>query len=330
MNIVRAAQYPFTNRGALYVESLNLTLEEIDERYLDAINRAYERIMDAIKLREIRIGPQQFLNYETEILSYPIAILIVAAVGDVELRRRYAYAEARGASHRLLREDISIVEEICQDLGLNVEIIDRVGYELKIPVENYLKYSSRFYDIHWKLVNRVLLGGYVYLSKRETVRLLEEAIRGRVFQKTGLTVDEEHLSPLLRKRIQEVKEKWSKKMKRARVTYKGEKPPCIQYLMKKIERGENLSHMERFTITTYLIHTGRSTDEIVEIYSKMPDFNRKITEYQVRHLRGEIGSGIVYKTPSCNTLKTLGICPIKEYCKGVRNPLHFHKVEGKD
>jgi DNA primase large subunit len=51
-----------------------------------------------------------------------------------------------------------------------------------------------------------------------------------------------------------------------------------------------------------------SIDDIVDLFTKLPDFDRKKTEYQV-----EFAKKKGYSPHSCSTLKSLGLCKAKEY-----------------
>ena len=51
-----------------------------------------------------------------------------------------------------------------------------------------------------------------------------------------------------------------------------------------------------------------SVDEIVDLFAKLPDFDRKKTEYQV-----EFAKKKGYSPHSCSTLKSLGLCYAKQY-----------------
>ncbi|MEM1683317.1 MAG: hypothetical protein QXG46_05495 [Ignisphaera sp.] len=97
-------------------------------------------------------------------------------------------------------------------------------------------------------------------------------------------------------------------------------PPCIRKLIEDITKGENLSHHQRFALATFLINIGINLDIIVKLFSYSPDFNEKITRYQIEHLAGLKGSKKKYLVYSCDTMKTLGMC--KAECN-IKNPLVY-------
>jgi len=66
-------------------------------------------------------------------------------------------------------------------------------------------------------------------------------------------------------------------------------------------------HTGRFAIVSFLHTIGLNADKIMELFSTAPDFDASKSEYQVRHITGEI-SGTEYSPPECSTMKSYGIC----------------------
>jgi len=106
-----------------------------------------------------------------------------------------------------------------------------------------------------------------------------------------------------------------------------EYPPCISSLIKRATNGQHLSHVERFTLVTYLLHQGVEIDSIVNVFSKVSDFKEEKTRYQIENLAGQRG-GIIkpYVTYNCSTLQTHNVClnPNDPICNSIRNPLTYH------
>jgi DNA primase large subunit len=106
----------------------------------------------------------------------------------------------------------------------------------------------------------------------------------------------------------------------------GEMPPCIMAMLAKIANGEDISHVENFTVAAYLLNTGHSIDEVIEVFRNRSDFNEKIARYQVEHIAGLRGSRTRYRPPSCAKMRTYGLCVEdgRRCPRGVRNPLDYH------
>jgi len=99
-----------------------------------------------------------------------------------------------------------------------------------------------------------------------------------------------------------------------------EDPPCMKAIMEALKRGENLPHAARFAITTYLLKRGWDVEQIVDLFRNAPDFNEKITRYQVQHIAGRAGGRKEYNVPNCETMRQWGLCVAN--C-GVKNPLQY-------
>jgi len=97
-------------------------------------------------------------------------------------------------------------------------------------------------------------------------------------------------------------------------------PPCMVAILEALKRGENLPHTARFAITTYLLKRGWDVEQIVDLFRNAPDFNEKITRYQVQHIAGRAGGRKEYAVPSCKTMREWGLCITN--C-GIKNPLEY-------
>jgi DNA primase large subunit len=87
------------------------------------------------------------------------------------------------------------------------------------------------------------------------------------------------------------------------------------------------SHKELFTVAAFLVNRGYSTEQILSMLAERPDFNEKIARYQVEHIAGLRGSRTKYRPPSCQTMRSLGLCVEDgRFCpKWIKNPLEFRK-----
>jgi DNA primase large subunit len=103
-------------------------------------------------------------------------------------------------------------------------------------------------------------------------------------------------------------------------------PPCIDALYQAFTSGRHLSHVGRFTLTSFLLNIGMSPEKVIELFRNVSDFNERMTRYQVEHIAGEKGSRTKYIPPLCDTLKTHGVCtnPDKS-CRAIRHPLVYYK-----
>lgn len=103
-------------------------------------------------------------------------------------------------------------------------------------------------------------------------------------------------------------------------------PPCVSALYNMTSSGRHLSHIGRFTLTTFLINIGMTVEKVVDLFRNLTDFNERLTVYQVEHIAGERGSRTRYTPPSCDTLKTHGVCVNPdEICRTIRHPLAYYR-----
>jgi len=97
------------------------------------------------------------------------------------------------------------------------------------------------------------------------------------------------------------------------------------------QSGENVTHMGRFALVAFFNSLQLSTEEIIELFSKAPDFDVEKTRYQIEHILGKTGA-TSYKPPGCDKLKTYGICPseeIDEICKKTHHPTSYYRHKWK-
>jgi DNA primase large subunit len=101
----------------------------------------------------------------------------------------------------------------------------------------------------------------------------------------------------------------------------------MKRILAAIKAGENVPHIGRFAIVSFLNSLKLSTNDILKIFSSAPDYEEDKTRYQVEHITGNISS-TSYKPPGCEKMKTYGICLIEEIddlCKKKRHPLSYYK-----
>ncbi|MEM4479805.1 MAG: DNA primase large subunit PriL [Candidatus Bathyarchaeia archaeon] len=327
------AKYPFLKEAAEYVKSLDLKIEDLaSPEFSQILERAKERLEEAILYTSIT---RKLQNEEVEILSFPTAILLAAATENSFIKRRYALAEAKQAYNDLKFEPKEKILAIAKNFQWKITLanIDEItaSYEFKLHFTDYLRNTVNLRDKKWKLINRPLAHGNVYLTRTETARLISEEVRRHIERR--LEVGELPKLPQKIASIAEIlKTLTLEKVDKAELeglpeTIKKEAfPPCIATLYEAAQKGRHLSHIARFTLTTFLVNIGTPIDSIIDLFRNSSDFNERLTRYQVEHIAGERGSRTRYKPPKCQTLQTHGICTApNEICKTIRHPLGFYK-----
>ena len=337
---------PITSDDLVKYPFLPQTRERIAESGLDIATlaasprvrkRAFLRVASSFdRQSQSLLNSSKEIDVATEIAIFPLAVLYVAGVCDRRLTDKFAVYEAQRINGYLEEESREeVILEIAKTFEWDISFEkSRTENKISIPFSKFAENTTKARLTHiskWKLVNRALGNGRVLVSPYEVARLLqvevEERIRAYTNREVGSIPDE------LQQDIEELKSAFLKsrpqleefdQIVRAKDS---EYPPCISTFMQKAMKGEHLSHVERFTLVTYLLHQGISVDSIVSLFGNVSDFNESKTRYQVENLAGKTGGRTEpYVTYNCDTLQTHGVCVRSDdpICQRIRNPLSYH------
>lgn len=320
------AKYPFINEAAEYVKELDLKIEDMSEPIL---NRAEHRIEEAFLYALVST---ELHKEEIEISSFPVAVMMVASTADKLMKKRYALAEAKRIYELLEEESKDKILEVTRVFNWKIRTVDdKPPYEFALFFTDYLRNAARIQAKGWKLVNRVMLNGEVYLTKGNLARLLQEEVRVHVEKK--LDVKEKIVLPQnVADRVERLKQAFTKQKGKIKLEGFPKEvvisafPPCVKHLYDEIASGHHLSHIGRFTLTSFLTNIGMTAEEVVDLYRSLSDFKERLTRYQVEHIAGGRGSRTKYIPPRCDTLRTHGVCMgMDEICERIRHPLAYYR-----
>ncbi|MFX0020637.1 MAG: hypothetical protein ACFFB1_11965 [Promethearchaeota archaeon] len=277
---------------------------------------------------------------EISIYFYLFLKILVYIFSNKRITNRVANLYSKIVNSELQNERDSNLLYICQDLGLDVrqsetKEVYKVIYDknqhvvLKtnflINFKDYLNLSTNLKDDYRKLINNPLRKGYVYIEKRTLVRLLQEHVRNKFllttddnaksiqsFKKNLLKVNE------FKDLYDDISNLWDLKKESfdysTDIKYQKDKdlvtafPPCVKEILIKAQENQNLIHIERLFLVFFLNALSYPLDEIIDIFSTLPDFNRDKTKYQV-----EFAKKKGYVPHSCQTLKSLNLCMASKY-----------------
>lgn len=264
------------------------------------------------------------------VLVYIVSRILVSAVDDTSLIRRFALNEAGRMREDLDAADEDVLEIVAGELGVEYSVRSD-GYT--VPFAEYLKLSSDRIGGpggEWKLVNRSVDSGEVVLSRTELTRLLMEEIRRRLEADLPLDVDRDMLV-LMGEHVRRLREETAL-TRTADVggpPVLGDSPPCIVHLMEDTAAGANLPHHARFALTTFLHTIGMDEDSIMRLFATSPDFQDRIARYQVDHITG-VTSGTEYSVPKCETMRSYGICRDPDIlCGQMIHPVQYYRTRRK-
>lgn len=336
----QASQRYARDMGAL----VNL-LELPENHYI--IEAAERRIYSALTHEEIEFP---ILRDEKEVLIYPTARLIVEEIGNPRLRALQAEAESKAVNKYLANEDAKFVVELCtSSFGWEIEPmadltkraklpINLRSFDFKIRFENFLEVAPDFHGDEWKLINRYVDRGWVYVRRRELNRLISEKVR-RIIVEGKLDI------PKLPRRLTEAVQRIEAEMKtsiRQAEPFKltgqitSAFPPCIQKMHDDSISGQvNLPHDARFTLAAFLLRIGMTEAEVNKVFGHSPDKDSRLIEYQVEHIASKKPSRADVETTGytptgCKKLQTNNLCPVylglifDPLCEYILNPLAFY------
>tara|TARA_B100000745_G_C20132879_1_gene388242 strand:- start:409 stop:1434 length:1026 start_codon:yes stop_codon:yes gene_type:complete len=329
------AKYPFLADAGQYLKDKGFTLEQfgVDPDLKQLISKAYERIQVAAdgKIYKSDLIDNQVSKEAAlprEVFSFLLAIVLLKLSGMHTLIKRFALAEARRAEKYLEKDLANISDESKNQLAVRV-IDDLFSVKVKklddyfiISISDYLKHSINFHEREWKLINRHVENGQVFLTPHETVRLIRKEL-GTYINSKIVNAKTPTMIPGFEDSVNKLVS-LSKKFKTFTVTT-GEYPPCIKHAINILEKGENLPHSGRFMLATFLLSKGQTIQQIAPLFKNAPDYNPRVTLYQLNHLAGTSGSGTQYSCPSCEKLKTQSLCFATSECDNIINPLQFGK-----
>ncbi|MDE1830014.1 MAG: DNA primase [Thaumarchaeota archaeon] len=331
--IMDLAKYPFLAEAGEYLRDKGFNLEQLGHPdWTPLVEKAYGRIVVASSGQVYGSDTERLENPDMEILSFIVAVILLKAASIHTLTRRFALAEARRAERYLQRDLWSNKEK--KNLELPLKIIQELfGVEVKvendefvIKVADYLQRAVHFHEKEWKLVNRRIQNGFVYLTAHETVRLIRTEL-GQYINSRIQSISLHLIPDTFKASVQDLVSLASKFSDA--VVISSDYPPCVKHAIEVLEKGENLPHSGRFLLATYLLARGQTTDQIAPLFKNAPDYNERITRYQLEHIAGSSGKGTKYQCPSCDKIRSENLCFAIAECDGIINPIQFGKKRGK-
>ena len=324
------AKYPFLNEASEYIRLINLDYDEFDRPEMkNIIERSAQRLEGEIRNGKLYENPGR---YEIEILTFLVSLMMVKCIGNDTISRKHSLFEALRAE-KFLTEDLKkernegrrqlLLSKIFFDLfKVQVEIDDEDNRIFKVRVNDYLSRASKFHEQEWKLINRSVHNGYVYLGIDETVRLIRSELSALIYNRLKV-MDLSAMPKSVKNKLIVMAPKFGRVYDTRYTRPVSNYPPCIKHAIDEMSKGENLPHSARVLLATYMLFIGKSIDDIVELFHSAPDFNEKVTRYQIEHLAGKKGSGTRYFVPSCEKLANEDLCFSTRDCDGIVNPVQF-------
>jgi DNA primase large subunit len=304
------AKYPFLSSATPLLRTYHITNLPQEVRA-----RAQERVLEAIERGEKGVLPK-LSNPWVELLSFAFSRALVLYVDDDWLRRRWALAEAARVERLLHSESDEVLLHVINDLELKTKKTEDGKWIMHF--NQYLHLTKRLAtEPRWKLVNRLMDKGLVTLTRPEVIRLVREMLYDSFVQTKPLPVN---WHPEEAKAIKEALQK--RAAKTVAPAPSKEWAPCMVALRNRVA---DAGHFGLFALAAYMAQKGYEVNEIVDVLRVRSDFDERIARYQVEHIAGQRGSRIKYRPPSCQSMKTHGLCVEDgKHCpNNIKNPTQY-------
>lgn len=352
----RHARYPFLPAAREAVASAD---EDITAAATETAVR--ERARDRVQ-RAITDGTTGSLHASNriELLSYPVARMLVSSIDDPALTERYAAGEARTAIERLaadlvhqadatgwydavknadwlsydpddsatLRSDTTTGGRIRLSTvldALDFDTLAPAGDHFELDVCTYLDHAADRQADAWRLTRRALDDGVVPVTRGEVLRILDDAIRDRVAADLPLAIPAD-LEAALEDATQAIREhlgEYDLTRSFEGPVERGAFPPCMAHLVERVQAGESLEDPARFSLASFLAAVGMNESEVGAIATDETVAER--LRYAAERVVTE-GGPVEYAPPGCITMDAYGDCVNKdERCQRIDHPLQYYE-----
>ena len=334
------ARYPFFDDAREAVGEVGASVPELAESGAPAVERGRERVERALTEGTTAPAEPSRWSDEAELLSYPVARVLVSLLAEERAVEKYATAEAATAAARFADDvtggddglrsttDASVsLPRILREFGLEEAVreerlagaernrsagaTDRDWY--RVGVEQFLLLSGDWGE-EWRLVNRELADGEVRTRRGELYGsdgkgLLVEAVRRRVSAGLPFDLGEERrdaLEEALAEPLASLRDLLGERVVVGDIDAVLPElfPECIDEIRERAA-DEELDDTESFALLSFLAAIGLDAEEAVAFCAETT-----LDPRQVRYAIERLGEkrGAQYPTPSCETLAAYGIC----------------------
>lgn len=328
-----AQKYPFSSYARAVVKASNLSLENVSD---EVISRASLMICSSLEEKSHRKETPSHKNFshkgvlEQEILAFPVAKIILSFMKERSFVQAFSSMISKRVFSELESEKDELLFMLAKDLSLSFEPDEQDGFFASVKLSSFL--SAGFRQDFMKLVNQRVFGGKVFLSRNEFCRLVSSLFEQRFLSEFPLDTKNapKKFSSAASELSTDFFEKRSKKFEK--ISFGAVRPeffpPCVEKLYSDIYGGKNLSHSERFALATLMLDIGMPEKDVINLYRMTPNFDEKMTTYQVSRLSGSAGKKI--QSPGCSKMAEYNIrlpnCPCNESMY-IKHPLQYYRKQ---
>jgi len=330
------ARYPFLASARKAGVEL-ATLVATDDPVVD---RAGERVERALLEGTTESDTPREWSAREELLSYPVARILVSLLETDAAVEKYALAEAKTAHDRFRtdfdrddgRSDRITLQALLREFDLagrcRAEPAPRGAPEpqwFRLAVGAYLDLVDPAWGDDWRLVNRELADGEVRVERDELYRLLRAAVESRVAE--GLPFDGvgDPIATELEREVADLRALLAERTGTTDVDVVVPElfPPCLAGLLERVRAGDPVSPQARFALLSFLVAIGLDSEEQELLKFTQGGIDVETIDDTVETLRDRGGSQ--YPPPSCATLSAYGICENTDDHRAVADhPLDYY------
>lgn len=328
------ARYPFLDASREAVEQADVDLAAVVAEGGAPVDRGLERVERALVAGSV--VPESRWSTRAELLSYPVARVLVSLLDVPGAVEKYARAEATGAYDRFTDDfegdtrlksagdDALSLDALLSDFDLAESVRPTGDGRFSVAVAAYLRLAAPLGD-DWRLATRALHDGQVTVARRELYDLLREAVRRRVADGLPLSVPDP-IAAELADEVAGLRDALSAVDRTRDVdAFVPEAfPPCVQELAARGRDGA-LGDTGRFALLSFLASTGAPFEQVAAVLGVRDLEAADALRYQYERLSGE---GAQYAPPSCATMQANGDCHDPDArCETIGTPLGYYAAE---
>ena len=335
------ARYPFLANAREAVRESGVDLATLVAERDPAVERGRERVERALVEGTVESETPRAWETREELLSYPLARILVSLLDSPAAVEKYAGAEARTA-HERFTADVNYdgaPDPFRADLDTllsEFDLADRIDAEptpaaapgpqwYRLDVGAYLEYVDPRWGDDWRLVNRELSGGEVRVPREGLFRVLREAVRERVADGLPFEGVSDELAAELEAEIADLRDLLAERTTVVDVEVVAPEhfPPCLSRLLDRARAGEvdEFDPQERFALLSFLAGLNLDVEGVVTLTEG--GFTPEGVAAVFAYLRDE--SGAQYPPPSCETLGAYGVCDDEDGHRRVApHPLEYY------
>jgi DNA primase large subunit len=348
------ARYPFLGRAREAVRASGVDLTTLVATADPVVDRARERVERALLDGTTESETPHDWDTREELLSYPVARILVSLLDADAAVEKYATAEAQtahtrftsdfvssdGRRDRIDRQTLLAEFDLAADCraeparptgdstssraGRGTASTRRGSDWFWLGVGSYLSLADPTWGTEWRLVNRELADGEVRVTREELDRLLEAGVRARVAAGLPFEGVDDAVAAELEREVSDLRELLAERTGTTEVDTLAPElfPPCLRGLLDRVRQEESISSQARFALLAFLAAIGLDQQEVLML--SHGELTVDTVGKTLDVLRD--GDGTQYPPPSCRTLEAYGVCENTDDHRSVAgHPLDYYE-----